>query len=160
MIILAGHLERITYHNSENHYTIAKLSVDGARNLVTIIGYMAGVTPGEAIRVRGKWETHPRYGQQFKVDSYEVTLPATVDGIKDYLASGIVKGIGRKMAERLVGHFKDQTLFVIEKRPDQLAQIEGIGEKKAEQLHRAWQDHHSLRKLMGFLQENGLLEKN
>lgn len=156
MITLAGNLERITFHNHENHYTIAKLSIDGIRNLVTIIGYMPGITPGEAIRVRGKWETHPRYGQQFKVDSFEVTLPATVDGIRDYLASGIVKGVGQKMAERLVEQFKDQTLLIIEKNPEQLTRVEGIGKKKAEQLHQLWQDHHSLRRLMQFLQENGL----
>jgi len=156
MITLAGNLERITFHNHENHYTIAKLSIEGIRNLVTIIGYMPGISPGEAIRIRGKWENHPRYGQQFKVDSFEVTLPATVDGIRDYLASGIVKGVGQKMAERLVEQFKDQTLLVIEKNPEQLTHVEGIGKKKAEQLHQLWQDHHSLRRLMQFLQENGL----
>ncbi|MCJ7774578.1 MAG: ATP-dependent RecD-like DNA helicase [Desulfobacterales bacterium] len=156
MITLAGNLESITYQNKENHYTIAKLSVDGTRNLITIIGYMAGITPGEAIRVRGKWETHPRYGQQFKVDSFEVTLHATVDGIRGYLASGVVRGVGPKMAERLVDHFKEQTLFIIEKNPEYLTSIEGIGEKKAEQMHQAWQEHHSLRRLMQFLQENGL----
>ncbi|MBW1642234.1 MAG: ATP-dependent RecD-like DNA helicase [Deltaproteobacteria bacterium] len=156
MITLAGNLERITYHNHENHYTIGKLRVDGIRNLVTIIGYMPGITPGETIRVRGKWEIHPRYGQQLKVDSFEVTLPSTVAAIRDYLASGIVKGIGQKMAERLVEQFKDQTLLIIEKNPGQLTRVEGIGEKKAEQLHQAWRDHHSLRRLMQFLQENGL----
>lgn len=156
MITLTGNLERITYQNKENHYTIAKLSVDNNRNHITIIGYMAGITPGEALRVRGKWETHTRYGQQFKVDSFEVTLPATIGGIKDYLSSGVVKGVGPKMAERLVDHFKDRTLFIIEKNPEKLTSIEGIGEKKAEQLHQAWQEHHSLRRLMQFLQENGL----
>jgi len=156
MIILNGHLERITYTNQENHFTIAKLRVDGLQNLVTIMGHMVGITPGEAIQVQGKWETHPRYGQQFKVDSFEVTLPATVEGIKDYLASGIVKGLGPKMAYRLVDHFKGETLRVIEEKPDQLTQVEGIGEKKAGQIHHAWQEHHSLRQLMQFLQENGL----
>ncbi len=156
MITLAGNLERITYQNQENHFTIAKLSVDGTRNLITILGYMAGITPGETIRVRGTWETHPRYGQQFKVDSFDVTLPASIDGIRNYLASGIVKGIGKKMAERLVDYFKDQTLLVIENSPEKLTCVEGIGEKKAQQLHQAWQEHHFLRRLMQFLQENGL----
>lgn len=156
MIILAGSLERITYQNQENHFTVAKLSVEGIRNFITIVGHMVGVAPGEAIKVRGKWNTHPRYGEQFMVDSFEIVLPATVEGIKNYLLSGVVKGIGQKMAERLVSRFKDQTFRMLENSTEELMTVEGIGAKKAEQLQRAWREHHSVKRLMQFLQENGL----
>lgn len=91
MTILTGLLERITYHNEENHYMIGRLRPDESKNLVTVVGYMTGVNLGETLKINGKWETHPKYGQQFKVDSIEVTLPAAVEGIEKYLKSGIIK---------------------------------------------------------------------
>ena len=91
---LEGCLERITYFNTENHYTIAKLKTSKTHNIVTIVGTMAAVNPGQTLKIKGNWETHPRYGQQFKIASYEVVLPATIDGIRKYLESGIIKGIG------------------------------------------------------------------
>jgi exodeoxyribonuclease V alpha subunit len=152
-IIIEGHLEHITYHNKENNYTVARLSLGQSRNPVTIIGHMAGVSPGQSLKVAGNWQTHPRYGQQFKVQSYDVTIPATVDGILKYLESGAIKGIGPSMAARLVTAFGDQTFEVIETDPEQLTEIEGIGETKAEMIRIAWQDHHGIRGLMQFLQD-------
>lgn len=123
---------------------------------MTIIGYLAGVNPGETLKITGAWEIHPKYGQQFKIDSFEVTLPATLDGIRKYLESGIIKGIGKKMAGRMVDHFKDKTLEIIEESPQKLLEVEGIGKAKAGRITGSWKEHHAIRNLMRFLQEMGV----
>jgi exodeoxyribonuclease V alpha subunit len=156
MITLEGHLERITYFNETNHYTIARLKPANLDTGVTIVGYLAGVSPGETIKARGTWETHPRYGQQFKIQSFDVTLPAAVEGIRKYLASGIVKGIGPSMAARMVTAFGENTLEIIENSPERLLEVEGIGDAKAAAIHEAWHAHHTLRSLMQFLQQMGV----
>ena len=114
---LEGSLERITYSNSENNYTIAKLKTIKTNNIVTIVGILTAVNPGQNLKIKGAWETHPRYGQQFKIMSYEVVLPATIDGIRKYLTSGIIKGIGPSMANRMVICFGAKTFEIIEKKP-------------------------------------------
>ena len=156
MTTLEGHLERITYYNEENHYTIARLKTDSTQTLVTVVGYMPAVSPGEALKIKGTWETHPRYGQQLKIQSYEVTLPASVDGIKNYLRSGFIRGIGAAMADKLVDHFKEHTLEVIEKNPSKLLEVSGIGRSKAASITQAWKEQHAVRGLMQFLQEYGV----
>jgi exodeoxyribonuclease V alpha subunit len=156
MITLEGSLEYITYHNKDTHYTVAKLTTAASQNPVTIIGYMAGVSPGETLKIRGKWETHPKYGSQFKVQSYEVTLPATLGSIRRYLESGMIKGIGPSMAGRLVDAFGVRTFDVIEKKPERLLEVDGIGETKAAMICNAWREHHVIRGLMQFLQEMGV----
>ena len=153
---LEGHLERITYFNAENNYTIAKLKTGQTHNLVTVVGSMVAVNPGQALNIKGTWQTHPKYGQQFKIKSYEVTLPATIDGIRKYLESGIIKGIGPSMANRIVGRFGTKTFEIIEKNPQKLLEIEGIGKAKAALICNAWEDHHLARGLMQFLQEMGV----
>ena len=152
---LEGRLEHITFHNPDNHYTIARLRPrDGGR--VTIVGYMAAVRPGESLTIQGVWEQHPRFGQQFRIQTYTVTLPASVDGIRNYLESGFVKGIGPAMARRLIRHFGSQTLDVIETSPDRLTEVSGIGAVKADRIVTAWQTHHAVRDLMAFLQKNDI----
>jgi exodeoxyribonuclease V alpha subunit len=156
LLTLEGHLERITYFNEATHYTIARLKLPNLATVVTVVGYLAGVSPGEMIKIKGTWETHRKYGQQFKVQSFAVTLPAAVDGIRKYLASGAIKGIGPSMAARLTTLFGADTLEVIEKNPERLLEVEGIGETKAAMIQSAWQEHHTLRTLMQFLQEMGV----
>ncbi|MFH1992459.1 MAG: helix-hairpin-helix domain-containing protein [Pseudomonadota bacterium] len=153
---LEGQLERISYFNAESHYTIATLKTSKTDNLVTVVGPMAGVSAGQGLRLKGTWETHPKYGQQFKIESYEITLPASVGGIKKYLESGIIKGIGPSMATRLVRRFGSETLEIIEKHPEHLLEVEGIGKAKAALICNAWRDHHVIRGLMQFLQEMGV----
>lgn len=153
---LKGHLEKITYYNQENHYTIAKFRISNTQNLVTILGCMSDPNLGEALKITGTWETHPRYGQQLKIDSFEVILPATVEGIKKYLESGFIKGIGQKTASRLISHFEDKTLEVIENSPERLIDVKGIGKAVADKITGAWKEHHSIRRLTNFLQENGI----
>ena len=153
---LEGHLERITYYNPENHYTIAKVKTIKTHNLVTIVGSLVAVSPGQALKIKGAWETHPKYGQQFKIKSYEVTLPATIDGIRKYLESGFIKGIGPAMANRIVSRFGAGTFQIIEKNPEKLLEVEGIGKAKAALICNAWKNHHVARDLMQFLQEMGV----
>ena len=132
---------------------IARLRADESKNQVTIVGYMPGVNSGENLTLNGNWETHARFGDQFKVSAFEVVLPATVEGIEKYLKSGIIKGIGSKLADRLIAHFADRTLDIIEKAPQRLLEVEGVGPKSADRIVTAWQVHHGIRELMDFLFE-------
>ena len=154
--ILEGELERITYFNAENHYTIAKLKTSKTNSIVTIVGTMSAVKAGQFLKIEGTWEIHPKYGQQFKIASYKETLPATIDGIKKYLKSGIVKGIGPSTADKMVNHFKAEVFDIIEKYPEKLQEIEGIGEAKAALICNAWKFNHAARSLMQLLQKAGL----
>jgi exodeoxyribonuclease V alpha subunit len=152
LIELKGQLERITYRNEENHYTIARLKVQGQRDLVTIIGNLVSVSPGEILRLTGSWERHPKYGEQFKVTSYESVVPATVKGIERYLGSGLIKGIGPVMARRLVEKFGEATLDIIETDIARLQEVEGIGSKRIGMIQVAWEQQKEVRNIMLFLQ--------
>jgi exodeoxyribonuclease V alpha subunit len=153
---IQGRIERITFRSKENHFMIAKLRVDAVRGLVTVLGHFPEPRPGETLRLTGRWETHPRYGQQFKVAAFEVLLPAGVEEIRRYLTAGLIHGVGPKTAERLIAHFKGDTLAVIEKEPLRLTEVRGIGRERAERISKAWQEHHAVRTLMGFLQAHGV----
>jgi len=156
LLTIEGHLEHITYFNEETRYTVARLKPSNLTAGITVFGYLPGVNPGETLKLKGTWQTHPKYGQQFKIQSYEVTLPAAVDGIRTYLASGIIKGIGPSLAARMVTAFGTQTLEIIESAPQRLVEVEGIGEAKSDMIQNAWREHHTLRNLMQFLQEMGV----
>ena len=154
--ILEGELERITYFNVENHYTIAKLKTSKTNSIVTIVGTMSAVKAGQFLKMEGTWEIHPKYGQQFKIKTYEETLPATIDGIRKYLRSGIVKGIGPSTADKMIHHFKTEVFDIIEKYPEKLLEIDGIGEAKAALICNAWKYNHAARGLMRLLQKAGV----
>jgi exodeoxyribonuclease V alpha subunit len=155
-ITLTGRIERITYYNRDNHFTIARLSSDENQGAITIKGTMPNPTVGETIEVRGRWETHPRYGQQLHFSSFTGLLPATVDGIRSYLASGFIKGVGPKLINRIINHYKADTLKVIDEEPDRLTEVTGIGKKTARRIAEAWQSHHAARQLLRFLEETGV----
>jgi exodeoxyribonuclease V alpha subunit len=153
---IEGQLERITFRSKENHFMIAKLRVAQARGLVTVLGHFPEPRTGETLRLKGRWDTHPRYGQQFKVCAFEVLLPAGIEEIRRYLTSGLIKGVGPKTAERLISQFHEETLTVIESTPHRLAEVKGIGKEKARRIAQAWQEHHAVRALMRFLQDHDL----
>jgi exodeoxyribonuclease V alpha subunit len=155
-IVIEGDLERITYYNQQTHYTIARLKTSATTRPVTIVGFLGGVQPGETLKISGFWETHPKYGQQLRVKSYEVKLPATIQGIRKYFKSGIIKGLGPQIADRLINHFGDQTLHIIEHHSDRLQEIDGIGKNRANLIIDAWNEHHIMRSLMRFLQDMGI----
>ncbi len=155
-ISFEGCLERITFYNPENHYTIARFRPSGAQNLITIVGFMPNPSPGESLKLTGVWETHSRYGQQLKIERFEVLLPATIDGIRNYLKSGVIKGLGSKTISRLIRRFGEQTLEVIASTPEKLQSVKGIGKAIAQQISESWKSHHAVRNLMIFLQNHDI----
>jgi exodeoxyribonuclease V alpha subunit len=153
---IRAQVERITYFNEENSYTIAKVRIQGRNDLVTVVGTIFSAIPGEVLKLRGQWNRHPKYGEQFKVESYESVLPATVKGIERYLGSGMIKGIGPVMAKRLVSKFKEETLDVIDNHVERLYEVSGIGEKRIEMITGAWEEQKEVRDVMVFLQGSGV----
>jgi exodeoxyribonuclease V alpha subunit len=156
VIEIKGQIERITYYNEENGYTIAKMKVGGRHDLVTVVGNLLSVSPGEVLKLTGEWHFHPKFGEQFKITSYESEIPATVKGIEKYLGSGLIKGIGPVMAGRLVSKFGTETLEVIETDIARLCEVDGIGDKRIEMIKQAWDDQKEVRNVMVFLQGNGV----
>lgn len=153
---LQGQIERITYTNEENGYTIAKVKVYGRRELVTVVGNIMCPTPGEIIKMKGEWANHPKFGEQFKLAFYKTTTPATVYGIQRYLGSGLIKGIGPVMAKRIVALFGEKTLDVIETEIEKLTDVPGIGSKRIEMIAKAWEAQKEIRAVMLFLQSHGV----
>jgi exodeoxyribonuclease V alpha subunit len=137
-------LERITYANQETGYTVARVATDRSSDLLTVVGPLLGAQPGERLRLSGRWTSHPQYGRQFEVQSYQTVLPATVQGIRRYLGSGLIKGIGPKMAERIVGHFGEGTLQVIEEEPGRLVEVPGLGPKRTAMIIAAWEEQRAI----------------
>jgi len=156
MPVIFGLLERISYHNEENDFVVAKLREKEKRELTTIIGNLSGINPGESLKLTGKWVQNKRFGEQFQVESFEVTVPATLLGIQKYLASGLIKGIGSIMSERIVEKFGLHTLEVIEKKPEKLSEVEGIGPKRISMIIKAWVEHKEIKEIMIFLQGHGV----
>ncbi|NVL93215.1 MAG: AAA family ATPase, partial [Desulfobacterales bacterium] len=155
-VFLQGQIERITYTNNENGYTVAKVRVQGRRDVVTVVGNLVAPTPGEIIKMSGEWTNHPKYGEQFKVVRYKSLVPASVYGIERYLGSGLIKGIGPVMAKRIVEKFGKTTLDVIEDEIEKLAEVDGIGEKRIGMIKKAWEDQKEIREVMIFLQTHGV----
>jgi exodeoxyribonuclease V alpha subunit len=153
---LRGQIERITYTNEENGYTIAKIKVHGNPDLVTAVGNLIDPMPGELIHMTGEWVNHPRFGEQFKITQYKTSVPASVNGIRKYLGSGLIKGIGPIMAQRIVKHFNGKTLDIIEDNIERLKEVEGIGEKRIQMIGQAWKDQKEIRNVMLFLQDHGV----
>ncbi len=155
-IKLKGSVERITFASEENGFSVIKVQVPGRRDLVTAVGNFVSVSPGEMLVMEGSWSTHARFGEQFRVDRYETAAPSTILGIKNYLGSGLIKGIGPKMAERIVARFAEKTLDVIDSDIGRLSEVEGIGKYRIAQIRKAWDDQKEIRELMVFLRSNGM----
>jgi len=153
---IEGTVERITFHNEENGYTVARFQPRGKRYLITIVGNLMGVHVGESLRLQGRWTVHPQYGKQFEIESYTVQMPATIEGIRKYLGSGLIKGIGPVTAERIVNHFGLETLDVIEREPERLIEVPGVGKKRVEMIKRAWEEQQAIKEIMLFLQAHGV----
>ena len=156
MITLYGHLEHIKYFNKKTHYTIGRFRNKETRSSMTIVGFLSYVRPWEEIRITGIWENHYKYGEQFGVKSWEVLLPSSLSGIKKYLQSGIISGIGPVIAGRMLDHFKEDTLEIIEKNPDRLIKVKGIGKATADLIKDEWKKHHAVRALFQFLNQFGI----
>jgi exodeoxyribonuclease V alpha subunit len=151
---LKGVVERITYTNPDNGYTVARFHADDRFGLVTIVGTLAEVNPGARLKVEGRWKTHPKYGEQFEIERYVEEVPATVEGIKRYLGSGLIKGVGPVMAKRIAERFGPYTLEVIENDIQRLAEVDGIGPKRVRMIAKAWQGQKQIKEIMLFLQSH------
>ncbi len=153
---LSGQVERITFASEESGFTVAKLKVYGRHDLVTVVGALMSPTPGEILKMRGRWGSHSKFGEQFRVEYYETKTPASVYGIRKYLGSGLIKGIGPKIAERIVANFGTDTLAVIEENTEKLAEVDGIGKKRIAMIKTAWDEQKEVREVMLFLQSHGV----
>ncbi|MER7758308.1 ATP-dependent RecD-like DNA helicase [Streptomyces sp. NPDC097619] len=157
MAVVEGVLERITYANEENGYTVARVDTGrGGGDLLTVVGALLGAQPGESLRMEGRWGSHPQYGRQFTVENYSTLLPATVQGIRRYLGSGLIKGIGPRIADRITEHFGVDTLEVIEKEPKRLIEVPGLGPKRTRMIGAAWEEQKAIKEVMVFLQGVGV----
>ncbi|MFC1838455.1 ATP-dependent RecD-like DNA helicase [Thermodesulfobacteriota bacterium] len=155
-IDIEGEIRRVTYSSEETGYTVARMKVKGNPSPVTIVGNILAPSPGETLKVSGSWTTHPKFGKQFKVESYSLKNPVTIQGIKNYLGSGLIKGIGSVMASRIVEKFGKKSLDIIEQIPDALCEVEGIGPKRVDTIKNAWKEQRDVRDLMLFLQSHGI----
>jgi exodeoxyribonuclease V alpha subunit len=149
---LAGVVERITYTNPENGYTVARFKADRQFGLVTVVGALADVHPGARLKLEGRWKTHPRFGEQFELVRYTEEAPATVEGIRRYLGSGLIKGVGPVMAGRIAEKFGPYALDIIEEDVERLAEVEGIGPKRIKMITVAWEAQKQIKEIMLFLQ--------
>ncbi|MEV8480013.1 ATP-dependent RecD-like DNA helicase [Streptomyces sp. NPDC051173] len=157
MAVVEGVLERITYANEESGYTVARVDTGrGSGDLLTVVGSLLGAQPGESLRMEGRWGSHPQYGRQFTVENYTTLLPATIQGIRRYLGSGLIKGIGPRIADRITEHFGTDTLDVIEQDPKRLIEVPGLGPKRTKMIGAAWEEQKAIKEVMVFLQGVGV----
>ena len=164
---LTGSVERITFYSDETGYTVLRLKPDSRDALpyahgkygdqfITVVGNLPDLNPGEWLKLTGQWLTHPKHGRQFQVEQCEQSSPATVEGIKRYLGSGMVRGVGKVMAERIVNRFGAETLDVIDEQPERLREVLGIGAKRVDNVIKAWQEQRAIKDVMVFLHSHGI----
>ncbi|ACK70824.1 helicase, RecD/TraA family [Gloeothece citriformis PCC 7424] len=153
---LTGVVERITYHAEESGYTVARIQCPRAKELVTVVGNFANIQAGQTLQLKGIWKNHPQYGQQFEVQQYTETKPATLTGMEKYLGSGLIKGLGPVMARRIVAHFGLETLEIIENKTERLIEVPGIGKKRVVMIQKAWATQKAIKEVMVFLQGHGV----
>ena len=147
-------IERITYHNDENGYSVVKVSANGYSDVVAAVGIMPEVHVGSIFNLYGSWKIHPKFGQQFSFERCEETLPATVNGIMKYLGSGLIKGVGSVYAKRIVDTFGDDTLNILDNEPDRLSEVPGLGAKRVEMIKKSWVEQQEVKNIMLFLQSH------
>ena len=163
---LSGSVERITFYNPENGYTVLRLRPEVSRGqrlpgvsfdgLATVVGNLPELSPGEHLRLQGSWDTHPKHGKQFKVEVCEQVLPGSVAGIESYLGSGLIKGIGPRLAERIVASFREKTFEIIEGQPERLLEVPGIGLDRTGKITAAWEEQKQVKEIMIFLHGHGI----
>ena len=153
---LEGVVERIVFESADTGFLVGRMRRDGAAELDTFVGTMLSVSPGETVRLRGRWIEDKKFGRQLKVEHCETLMPTSSDGIEKYLGSGLISGIGPTYAKRLVDCFGVETLRVIDEQPERLRSVPGIGRKRAAQIREAWEEHRALQDIMVFLQGQGI----
>lgn len=154
--LLAGPVERVTFHNAENGFCVLRVKARGHRDLVTVVGHAASVSAGEWLTATGNWVNDRQHGPQFKARFLRTSAPTTAEGIERYLASGMIRGIGPVYAKKLVAAFREAVFDVIERAPERLRKVSGIGPMRAERIVRAWADQKVIREIMVFLHGHGV----
>ena len=153
---LKGVVERLTFVNEDNGFSVIKVKASGFPELVTVVGKFAAINPGAIVEFQGKWHNDAKYGKQFLAEHYQETMPATVAGIEKYLGSGMIKGVGPVTAKAIVRRFKEDTITLIDMTPHRLCEVPGIGQKRVEMITTAWQEHREIKNVMIFLQTYGV----
>src|SRR5271165_5660310 len=154
--VLAGLVERVTYHNAENGFCVLRAKVRGHRDLVTVVGHAAAIAAGEWITASGEWVNDRTHGQQFKARFLRTSPPTSADGIEKYLSSGMIRGIGPTYARKLLRAFGEKVFDVIEAAPDRLREVDGIGPVRAASILAAWAEQKAVREIMVFLHSHGV----
>lgn len=155
LVAVQGTLERVVFHNAENGYTVFSVRTKKG-DTVPVVGHMAEPQPGIALEIWGEWTENPRFGRQLHMRRHQTVLPAQVEGIRHYLGSGLIHGVGPKTAERIVAAFGEDTFRVLDNEPERLLTVEGIGRKTAEAVREGWSEHRGIRDLIMFLQPHGV----
>lgn len=153
---LEGSLERITFHSEETGFCVLRVKVKGHKDFITVIGHALSIHPGEYISCKGLWINDKKHGLQFKAEEIQTITPTTIEGIEKYLGSGMVKGIGPHFAKKMVKTFGEEVLNIIEHKPERLLVLDGIGEKRKQQIVLAWAEQKAVRHIMIFLQSYGV----
>ena len=154
--VLAGLVERVTFHNEENGFCVLRVKARGQRDLITILGHAATISAGEFVQASGAWVNDHIHGVQFRASFLKVATPTTVEGIEKYLGSGMIRGIGAVYARKLVRAFSEQVFEIIEQEPARLREVTGIGPKRAGQIIAGWAEQKVIREIMLFLHSNGV----
>jgi exodeoxyribonuclease V alpha subunit len=154
--VLAGLVERVTFHNAENGFCVLRAKARGHRDLVTVVGHAATISAGEWITASGEWINDRAHGQQFKARFLKTSAPSSIDGIERYLGSGMIRGIGPVYAKKMVKAFGEKVFDVIEAEPDRLREVTGIGAVRAKRITDAWAEQKIIREIMVFLHSNGV----
>src|SRR5579863_6979314 len=154
--VLAGLVERVTFHNAENGFCVLRAKARGHRDLVTVVGHAAIISAGEWITAAGEWINDRAHGQQFKARFLKTSAPSSIDGIEKYLGSGMIRGIGPVYARKMVKAFGEKVFDVIEAEPDRLREVTGIGPVRAKRITGAWAEQKIVREIMVFLHSHGV----
>jgi len=154
--VLAGLIERVTYHNAENGFCVLRIKARGHRDLVTVVAHAAAISAGEWITTAGEWVNDRTHGQQFKARFMRTSAPTSIDGIEKYLSSGMIRGIGPIYAKKLVKAFGEKVFDIIESEPDRLREVDGIGPVRAQRITAAWAEQKIVREIMVFLHSHGV----
>ncbi|MBC1260753.1 ATP-dependent RecD-like DNA helicase [Synechococcus sp. BSF8S] len=154
--VLAGSIERVTFHNAENGFCVLRIKARGHRDLVTVVGHAAEISAGEWVTVSGSWVNSREHGQQFKASFLRASAPTTAEGIEKYLGSGMIRGIGPIYASKLVAVFGEEVFEVIEQAPERLREVPGIGPVRGQRISQAWADQKVVREIMVFLHSHGV----
>jgi exodeoxyribonuclease V alpha subunit len=152
---LEGNIERIVFYSPETGYTVCKFSLSGGQT-IDVVGSFPPLSPGELLKVKGAWEFNPKFGKQFRVESFLPVLPSSVKGIEKFLSSGLIWGVGPVLAKSIIRRFGERTIDILTNNPDKLKEIEGIGPVKHREIKRSWAEHEDIRELIIFLQEHNI----